>query len=73
MLGQLTKLGVFNLHVAFYENWVLIAAVFSGGIIGRNVSFTFLSETVIKRITAGLILFVAIRLAFKVIQILNGV
>ena len=73
LFGQLTKLGVFNLQVAVHENWVLIIAVFLGGIIGRNVSFSFLSETVIKRITAGLILFVAMRLAFKVIQILNGV
>ena len=72
LLGQITKLGAPDLQTALQGNWVLLSAVFFGGIIGRNVSFSFLSEKVIKKITAGLILFVAIRLAFKAMQILNG-
>lgn len=69
LLGQLTKLDGQGLHAVLQGNWGLIFAVFIGGIIGRNVSFNLLSETVIKRMTAVLILFVAVRLAFKALQI----
>ncbi len=65
ILGQLTKFSSLGLQTALYSNWPLISAVFLGGIIGRNISFKLLSEKTIKRITALLILFVAIRLAIK--------
>ena len=62
LLGQLTKLESSADAYNLLKFWPLMAAVFFGGIVGRRISLNFLSERMIKRLTAILILFVAVRL-----------
>ena len=45
--------------------WPLLPAVFLGGFIGNHIGIFKLSETWIKRLTAILILYVAIRLSLN--------
>jgi len=66
LLGQLTKFNSDTDFGSVINFWPLLLAVFIGGIIGRRVSFSFLSERMIKRLTALLILFVALRLGLSV-------
>ena len=62
LLGQLTKLESSVDAHNLLKFWPLIAAVFLGGMAGRSISLSFFSERMIKRLTAILILFVALRL-----------
>lgn len=65
LLGQLTKLESSVDIQNLLRFWPLMAAVFLGGMVGRRISLNFLSERMIKRLTAILILFVAVRLGIS--------
>ncbi|MGV6800928.1 MAG: sulfite exporter TauE/SafE family protein [bacterium] len=67
ILGQWTKHSGQTLVMQIWPYWPLMVMVLLGGYIGRYVSFAFLSESMIKRMTALLILFVALRLAWRLI------
>jgi len=68
LLGQLTKFETAAGFATLLKFWPLWLAVFLGGLIGRRVSFSFLSEAMIKRLTACLILFVSLRLGLSVLN-----
>lgn len=63
--GQLTKLGDLSILNDAYAYWPVIPAVLVGGFIGNYFGVFKLNETVVKRATGGLILIVALRLAFR--------
>ena len=68
LAGQLTKFEVSADAIDLLKFWPLPLAVFLGGLIGRRLSFQFLSERMIKRVTALLILFVSIRLGLSLLS-----
>ena len=67
LAGQLTKFEASADALDLLKFWPLLLAVFLGGLIGRRFSFQFLSERMIKRLTAILILVVSIRLGFSLL------
>ena len=62
--GQLTKDIVFN---EFLDYWPLFIAVLIGGQIGSFLNIKFLSNKVLALMTSFLVIFVAIRMGFKLI------
>jgi len=65
MMGQYSKLsGQGNLDAA-YAYWPLLPAVFLGGLIGNYLGVFKISEIWVKRLTAILILYVALRLSLE--------
>jgi hypothetical protein len=70
--GQLMKLKDFHLIGAFYEYWPLLPAVVIGGQIGSHLGSVKLSEPLLRRLTALLVLYVAARLLLRWIDMLNG-
>lgn len=63
LAGQLTKWDKASEMTDIFHFIPLIIAVSLGGFIGRRISLNILAEKTIKRLTALLILFVAVRLA----------
>ena len=64
MIGQLTKDTVFN---EFLNYWPLFLSVFIGGQIGNFLNIKFLSNKTLTLITSLLVIFVAIRMGFKIL------
>ena len=62
--GQLTKNIVFN---DFFNYWPLFFVVLIGGQIGNYMNIKFLSNKTLALITALLVLFVAIRMGFRIL------
>jgi uncharacterized membrane protein YfcA len=62
LAGQAMKLDGLGLMPDFAAYWMLFPAVIIGGFIGNTISLRFLSETWVRRLTAVLILYVALRL-----------
>lgn len=69
MGGQITKLGDLSILDEAVTYWPLLPAVIIGGFIGNKIGVMRLSDTVLKRLTGGLILFVALRLAWRWAQL----
>ncbi len=65
LAGQLTKLGDADLTSALFAYWPLFVAVLVGGQIGSRLGALNLPESVIKRLTAVLMIYVAIRLLLR--------
>ena len=64
VIGQLTKDTVFN---EFLNYWPLFLSVFIGGQIGNFLNIKFLSNKTLTLITSFLVIFVAIRMGFRLI------
>ena len=64
VIGQLTKDTVFNEFLSF---WPLFLSVFIGGQIGNFLNIKFLSNKTLTLITSLLVIFVAIRMGFKIL------
>jgi uncharacterized membrane protein YfcA len=64
VIGQLTKDTVFN---DFLSYWPLFLSVFIGGQIGNFLNIKFLSNKTLTLITSLLVIFVAIRMGFKIL------
>ena len=62
--GQLTKEIVFD---EFFNYWPLFLAVLIGGQIGSYLNIKFLSNKTLALITSLLIIFVAIRMGFRIL------
>ncbi len=69
LAGQLSKLGNMDALSAALPYWPLLIAVFVGGQIGSWFGAGKLETKWMKRLTAGLILYVAARLLWRFIQI----
>jgi len=65
LLGQLMKAGDHSPLQGWMEAWPLFIVVFLGGQVGSHLGAYHLSETWVKRLTAVLILYVAIRLIWR--------
>lgn len=65
ILGQITKQNVINEIVAY---WYLFLVVFIGGQLGNFLNLKFLSNKLLTIITSGLVIFIAIRIGFKVLS-----
>ncbi len=65
MAGQYSKLSDIGQVEAAYAYWPLLPAVFIGGLIGNYLGVFKIPEIWIKRLTAILILYVALRLTLK--------
>jgi uncharacterized membrane protein YfcA len=65
LAGQLAKLGDASLYPAFSQNWPLALAVLAGGQIGSALGARSLGDLWLRRITAILVLYVAIRLLLR--------
>ena len=63
ILGQLTKQTVIN-EIMFY--WPLFVSVLIGGLIGNYLNLKTFSNKILAIITSILVIFVAIRMAFKI-------
>ncbi len=63
--GQVAKLDDLSQLHEVYAYWPLIPAVIIGGLIGNYIGVTRFSGQLLKRLTGGLILFVALRLAWQ--------
>ena len=63
VLGQLTKENVLN-EIIFY--WPLFLAVLVGGLFGNYLNLNIFSNRVLAIATSFLVIFVAIRMAFKI-------
>jgi uncharacterized protein len=63
--GQLTKNVVFN---EFLNFWPLFLTVFIGGQIGNYLNIKFLSNKTLALITSLLVIFVAVRMGFKLLS-----
>ena len=64
VIGQLTKDTVFNEVLSY---WPLFLSVFIGGQIGNFLNIKFLSNKTLTLITSLLVIFVAIRMGFKIL------
>ncbi len=63
IFGQLTKENVLN---EFYLYWPLFFAVLAGGLLGNFLNLKIFSNRVLALITSILVIFVAIRMGFKI-------
>ncbi len=72
LTGQLLKLGGEGRLDIALALWGLIPVVVIGGLIGNHLSLRLFPETLIRRMTAVLVLFVAARLAWKFITLSIG-
>ena len=63
IFGQLTKETIFN-EIIYY--WPLFLAVLIGGLFGNYLNLKILSNRILALITSFLVIFVAIRMAFKI-------
>lgn len=65
LVGQMMKAGEYSPVQGIVEAWPLFIAVIIGGQIGSKLGIYKLSETWVKRLTAVLILYVAVRLIWR--------
>jgi uncharacterized membrane protein YfcA len=65
LAGHLMKQGSYSITDAWISAWPLFLAVLAGGQIGSRLASKSLPEKWIQRLTAGLILYVALRLVLK--------
>lgn len=65
ILGQITKQNVIGEIIAY---WYLFLVVFIGGQLGNFLNLKFLSNKLLTIITSGLVIFIAIRIGFKVLS-----
>ena len=63
IFGQLTKENVINEITAY---WLLFLSVFIGGLLGNYLNLKIFSSRIMALITSLLVLFVAIRMGFKI-------
>ena len=63
ILGQLTKESILN-EILLY--WPLFFTVFFGGLVGNHLNLKIFSNSILALITSMLVIFVAIRMAFKI-------
>ena len=63
IFGQLTKENVINEITAY---WPLFLSVFIGGLLGNYLNLKIFSSRIMALITSLLVLFVAIRMGFKI-------
>ncbi len=68
LIGQFMKLGIAGGSTVITHYWPLAIAVFIGGQIGSFASLKLLSQTLIRRATAVLILYVAAQLLWKLLH-----
>lgn len=66
LTGQLMKFGDLQQLQILQPYWLLLPTVLIGGFIGNRLSFKMFSENMIRKTTALLILFVAIRLLWQI-------
>jgi uncharacterized membrane protein YfcA len=64
VLGQLTKDSVYD---QIFNYWILFLAVFIGGQIGNFINLKIFSNRSLALVTACLVIFVSIRMGFKII------
>ena len=69
LAGQATKLDDLDMLRNIADYWLLFAAVLIGGQIGSTFGAAVLSETLLKRMTALLMFYVAIRLLIRAYQL----
>ena len=72
LLGHIAKLGDLALMGELADYWPLFPAVLIGGQIGSRLGAAGLSETVLRRLTAFLVLYVAARLLLRWGGIFSG-
>ena len=65
LVGQLMKHGSLHIIQDAQIYWLLLPMVMLGGFLGNRLSMTIFSEHIIRKLTALLILFVAMRLLWK--------
>jgi len=65
LTGQVMKLGDLGELSALGAYWPLFPAVFVGGQIGSLVGSRLMPEALVRRMTAVLVLYVAVRLALR--------
>lgn len=65
LTGQMMKIGVPDIQLIGSTYWTLFAAVFIGGQIGSRLGVNKINPILIKKLTACLILYVAIRLLWR--------
>ena len=63
IIGHLTKSAVLN---EIQNYWFLLMSVFIGGQLGNFLNLKVFPARILALITAGLVLFVAIRMAYKI-------
>lgn len=68
LLGQFMKLDTLSLVTQANPYWLLAPMVFIGGFTGNKLSLKVFSENTVRRTTALLVLFVALRLLWKFLQ-----
>ncbi|MBL4870274.1 MAG: sulfite exporter TauE/SafE family protein, partial [Robiginitomaculum sp.] len=71
LLGQMMKQGSFQTIQDTQAYWLLLPIVMLGGYIGNRLNLQILSELALRRLTAFLILSVAIRLLWKVYTLVS--
>ena len=72
LTGQLSKLENLSLLGAALDYWPLLMAVLIGGQIGSWLGATYLPVSWVRRLTGLLILYVALRLLFRLFQLTNA-
>jgi len=72
LAGQLTQLGEARLLPALAAYWPLFPAVLIGGQVGSRLGALKLPETAIRRLTATLMIYVAVRLLWRWAQLAPG-
>jgi uncharacterized membrane protein YfcA len=72
LLGQAMKLGQMHLLADLSANWPLFAAVLIGGQIGSRLGTSHLPAHWLRRLTAGLVLYVAVRLLLRWAAMMAG-
>lgn len=70
--GQLMKAGDYSPFQPWLEAWPLFVTVIIGGQIGSHLGAYHIPETWVKRLTAGLMIYVAIRLIWRWIGMMSG-
>ncbi|MCF6220250.1 MAG: sulfite exporter TauE/SafE family protein [Robiginitomaculum sp.] len=70
LTGQLVKLGGLEQLENTQPYWLLAPMVIIGGFIGNRMSVKVFSETTVRKMTAILVLFVAVRLLWKFSQMI---
>ena len=65
ILGQLTKETVLN---EIFSYWSLFLAVLAGGLIGNFLNIKILSNRTLALITSLLVIFIAIRMGFRLLS-----
>lgn len=71
LLGQFSKLNGSDILSESFSFWPVIPAILIGGFIGNHIGIYRLSDKVLKRATAVLIIFVALRLMVKWIGLIS--